>query len=144
MPAEIAAKLSELRDRSIIDELTHKSLSDIVENAARELKAIDTYFTEKLKNASPPIADDLLRSARSALVRALSGLCRHLSEFESSTWEHALKDEEAARSAFDWILGGLMAEIDKFARLIRADGWDITVSAGLPPNISISVTLSFS
>lgn len=141
---QILQSLERLRKDSLLDDLKHMSLSDIVQAVEKELKELDLFFHQKIEAAALPIADSkLLRSGRSAIARSAAIVCSHLSEFESACLKHSGGDQETLKKASDWILEGLISEVEKFAKALQFDGWSLTVSAGLPAGVSFSVTFSF-
>ncbi len=134
--------LARLREASLIDDIRHDSLRDILLAAKREIDDLDAYFAGKLREAEsegPQIV-----SARSVLVRSAAVICRHLSEFETAMMKHPMEKDAAVRGGFSWILKGLFAEIEKFSKSVHVSEWSISASAGLPAGISFTVTLSFS
>ncbi len=141
----IITGLANLRDRSLIDDIRHGSLREMLISARNELESLDDYFREKLASASGTGLDIIaLGSARSVLIRSSGVICRHLSDFESSVEKHGLRDDATIKSSFDWMLKGLIERIEKFAGATLVSGWSLSVSAGLPVGVSFAVTLSFS
>lgn len=141
---EILNALDQLKKDSFLDDLRHRSLSDIVRAVGKELEELDSFFQESIMKAALPLKDaNLLRSGRATIIRSAAAVCRHLNDFEAAMAKNEGKEQDTLKKAFDWIVSGLMSELEKFAKAMQFDGWSLSVSAGLPAGVSFTVTFSF-
>lgn len=140
----IAEALDRLRDSSLLSFMDHRSLRAVLDAAAAELRDFEDLMAKSVEGMKVQDAGrKAVGEGRTALVRASAAIGSRLSEFQSYMRDRKLREHRTLKNAFDWMLGRLLEDIERFAGPLQLDGWSISVSAGLPAGISFSITFSF-